>query len=157
MEDCFEFLENWPASEKQEARAGVRGEKESGKASKEKQREKPKASPEEQREKKRKHKKKAVKAVPCSGSTQLQGSVRHGNEKVGEKRRFREACDAGGEGAGQGLRGEGGGSGGEKLENKAKKEARHKQSNFEGNGKDKAVEKKKRPLSELDRCPRAAT
>jgi hypothetical protein len=40
------------------------------------------------------------------------------NEKVGEKRRFRDACEAGGEGTGQRLRGEGGGEGGEKLENK---------------------------------------
>ena len=59
---------------------------------------------------------KAVQAGPCS--TQLEDSIRHGDEKVGEKRRCREACDAGGEGAGQGLRGEGGGAGGEKLENK---------------------------------------
>ncbi len=31
---------------------------------------------------------------------------------MGEKRRFRDACDAGGEGTGQGLRGEGGEWGG---------------------------------------------
>jgi hypothetical protein len=37
---------------------------------------------------------------------------------VGEKRRFCDACDAGREGTLQGLRGEGGGAGGEKLENK---------------------------------------
>jgi hypothetical protein len=48
----------------------------------------------------------AVKAGP--GSTQLAGRVGHGDEKVSEKRRFRDACDAGGEAAGQGLRGEGG-------------------------------------------------
>ena len=35
----------------------------------------------------------AVKAGPCF--TQLEGRVGHGNEKVGEKRRFRDACDAG--------------------------------------------------------------
>ncbi len=51
-------------------------------------------------------KEKAVKAGPCF--TQPEGRVEHGNEKVGEKRRFREACDAvAGEAAGQGLRGEG--------------------------------------------------
>jgi hypothetical protein len=70
---------------------------------------------------------------------------------VGEKRRFREACDAvAGEAAGQGLRGEGGGAGGEKLENKRKKEAKHKQGSFEGKGKEEAVEKKKRPSSKED-------
>ncbi len=42
------------------------------------------------------HKEKAGKAGPCS--TQLEGSVGHGNEKVVEKRRTRDACDAGGEG-----------------------------------------------------------
>jgi hypothetical protein len=89
-----------------------------------------------------------VKAAPFA--TRLEGSVRRGHEKVGEKRRCREACDAGGEGAGQGLRGEGGGAGGEKLENKTKKEARHKQSSFEGKGKEEAVETRKRPLSEED-------
>ena len=57
-------------------------------------------------------KEKAVKAGPCF--TQLEGRVGQGNEKVGEKRRFRDACDVGGEGAGQGLRGEGGGAAGEK-------------------------------------------
>jgi len=67
---------------------------------------------------------------------------------VGEKRRFRDACDAGGEGTRQGLRGEGGGAGGEKLEIKRKEEAKHKQGSFEGTGKEEAVEKRKRPLSE---------
>ena len=65
---------------------------------------------------------KAVKAGPCS--TQLEGSVGNVNEKVGEKRRFREACDAvAGEAAGLVLlRGEGGdGAGGEKLDSKRKK------------------------------------
>jgi hypothetical protein len=66
---------------------------------------------------------------------------------LGQKRRFRDACDAGGEGTGQGLRG--GGAGGEKLENKRKKEAKHKQGSSEGKGKDsEAVEKRTRPLSE---------
>jgi hypothetical protein len=37
------------------------------------------------------HKEKAAKADPLS--TQLEGRVVHGNEKVGEKRRFREAFD----------------------------------------------------------------
>ena len=41
-----------------------------------------------------------------------------------------------------------GGSGGEKLENKRKKEVRHEQSRFEDKGKEEAVEKRKRPLSE---------
>ena len=91
-------------------------------------------------------KEKAVQAGPCS--TQLEGSVGRGNEKVGEKRRFRDACDAGGEGTGQGLRGEGGGAGGEKLENKRKNEAKHKQGSFEGKGKEEAVDKRKRPSSE---------
>jgi hypothetical protein len=89
---------------------------------------------------------KAVKAGPCS--TQLEGSVGNVNEKVGEKRLFREACDAvAGEAAGQGLRGEGGGAGGE---NKRKKEAKHKQGSFEGKGKEEAVEKRKRPSSTED-------
>ena len=68
---------------------------------------------------------------------------------MGEKRRFRNACDAGGsEEAGQGLRGEGGGAGGEKLEKKRKKEAKHKLGSFEGNGKEEAVKTRKRCLSE---------
>jgi hypothetical protein len=62
---------------------------------------------------------KAVKAGP--GSTQFEG--RHENEKVGEKRWFRDACDAGGEAAGHGLRGEAGLAGDEKLEKKRKKAA----------------------------------
>ena len=92
-------------------------------------------------------KEKAVKAGPCS--TQLEGRVGHGNEKVGEKRRFRNACDAGGsEEAGQGLRGEGGGAGGEKLEKKRKKDTKHKQGGLEGKGKEEAVAIRKRPSSE---------
>jgi hypothetical protein len=91
-------------------------------------------------------KEKAVKAGPCS--TQLEGSVGNVNEKVGEKRRFREACDAvAGEAAGQGLRGERDGARGEKLENKRKKEAKHKQSSLKGKGKEEAVQKRKRPSS----------
>ena len=64
---------------------------------------------------------KAVKAGP--GSTQLEGRVGYENEKVGEKRRVRDACDAGGEAAGHGLRGERGWAGDEKLEKKRKKQA----------------------------------
>ena len=93
---------------------------------------------------------KVVKASPCF--TQFEGKVGCGNEKVGEKRRFRDACDAGGEGTGQGLRAEGflppGWAGGEKLENKRKKEAKHKQGSFKGKGKEEAEEKRKRPSSE---------
>jgi hypothetical protein len=59
----------------------------------------------------------AVQAGPCF--TQLEGRVGHANEKVGEKRRFRDACDAGGEGTAQGLRGEGGGAGGRELRGQA--------------------------------------
>ena len=55
-------------------------------------------------------------------------------------------------------RAEGGGAGGEKLENKRKKEAKHKQGSFEGKGKEEAVEKRKRPLSAggRQRGPKAA-
>ncbi len=75
---------------------------------------------------------------------------------MGEKRRVRDECDAGGEGTGQGLREEGGGAGGEKLENKRKKEAKHKQGSFEGKGKEEAVEKRKRPLSEKETRPKSS-
>ena len=91
-------------------------------------------------------KEKAIKAGPCF--IQLEGG--HGNEKVGEKRRFRDACDAGGEGIGQRLRGEGGVAGGEKLQNKSNKEAKRKQGSFQRKIKEKAVEKRKRHLSEED-------
>jgi hypothetical protein len=65
---------------------------------------------------------------------------------VGEKRRFRDACDTGwGEAAEEGPRG---GAGGEKLKDKRQKETKHKQEEFQGNGKEEAVEKRKRPLSE---------
>ena len=42
------------------------------------------------------HKEKAVKAVSEAAAwpPQLEGRVGHGNEKVGEKRRYRDACDA---------------------------------------------------------------
>jgi hypothetical protein len=93
-------------------------------------------------------KQEAVKAGPCL--TQLEGRVGRGNEKVCEKRRFRDACDAGGEETGQGLRGEGGGAGGEELENKRKEEARQKLGSFEGKGKEEGVEKRRRPSSEED-------
>ncbi len=95
-------------------------------------------------------KEKAVKAAPWS--TQLEGRVGHGNEKVGEKRRFREACDTGAceTVSAQGPRGGGGGAGGEKLSNKAKKEAKHNRGGLEGKGKEKAVEKRKCPVSEAD-------
>jgi hypothetical protein len=71
-------------------------------------------------------KEKDVKTGPWL--TQFEGRVGHGNEKVGEKRRFRDACDAGGEGIGQ--------------------EDKHKQSSFEGKDKEESVEKRKSPLSE---------
>ena len=51
------------------------------------------------------HKEKAVEAGPCS--SHLEGRVGHENEKVGEKHRFRDACDTGGgEAAAQGPCGE---------------------------------------------------
>jgi hypothetical protein len=65
-----------------------------------------------------------------------------------EKRRIHEACDAGAEGTGQRMYGEGGGAGGEKLENKTKKETRHKQGSIGGKDKEETVETRKRPLSE---------
>jgi hypothetical protein len=89
-----------------------------------------------------------VKAGSCL--TQLEGRVGRGNEKVCENRRFRDACDAGGKETGQGLRGEGGGAGGEELENKRKKEARHKLGTFEGKGNEEDVEKRRRLSSEVD-------
>ena len=94
---------------------------------------------------------KAVKAGPCF--TQLEGRVGHGNEKVGEKRRFRDACDAqggGGKRTAQGLRGEGGGAGGDNLDNKRKKEAMNDQGGLKGKGKEKPLEKRKCPVSEAD-------
>jgi hypothetical protein len=92
----------------------------------------------------------ALKAAPRS--TQLEGRVGHGNEKVGEKRRFLDACGTGGCEAvsAQGPRGEGGGAGGEKLWNKRKKETMHNLGGLEGKGKGKAVEKRKCPVSETD-------
>jgi hypothetical protein len=78
-------------------------------------------------------------------STGLEGRVGHGSGKVGEKRRFRDACDTGwGEAAEEGPRGEGG----EKLKDKRQKETKRKQEGFQGKGKGEAAEKRKRPLSE---------
>jgi hypothetical protein len=89
---------------------------------------------------------KAVKAGPCF--TQHEGKVGHVNKKVGKKRRFRDACDAGSKGTVLGLRGAGGGEDGEELETQRNKEAKHKQGSFQGKGEVEAVEKRKRPLSE---------
>ena len=67
------------------------------------------------------HKEKTVKAVSEAGAwpPQLEGRGGHGNQKVGEKRRVREACDTGGgEAARQQQQGKGGGgawAGGEAL------------------------------------------
>ena len=67
-------------------------------------------------------------------SNQLERRVGHGNEKVGEKRRFHEACNTGGgEAAAQEPRGEGGGTWAEKLEKKRRTKTKHKQGGFEGN------------------------
>ena len=58
------------------------------------------------------HKEKAVKAVSEAAAwpPQLEGRGGHGNQKVGEKRRVREACDTGGgEAARQQQQGKGGG------------------------------------------------
>ena len=41
-------------------------------------------------------------------------------------------------------------AGGEKLENKRKKEVQHKQGSFQGKGKEEVAEKRKRPSSEED-------
>jgi hypothetical protein len=92
------------------------------------------------------HKEKAVKAAPRI--TQLEGRVGRGNENVGEKRRFRDACDTG---VGGGV---GGGAGGKKLSNKRKK------GGLEGKGKEKAVGKRNFrfardfPVSEADSTAR---
>jgi hypothetical protein len=79
-------------------------------------------------------------------STGLEGRVvGHGSEKVGEKRLFRDACDTGrGEAAQAGPHGEGG----KTLKDKRQKETKHKQEGVQGKGKEEAVEKGKRPLSE---------
>ena len=86
-------------------------------------------------------------------STQLEGWVGCGNEKVGEKRRFHEAGDAvTDESTGLWVFREGGGSGDEKLvttaENKRKKEVNYNQGSFEGKEKEEAVEKRNRSISE---------
>jgi hypothetical protein len=98
---------------------------------------------------------KAVQADPCL--TQIDGRVGSGNEKVGEKRRFRDECGAGGEGTGQGLRGEGGGAGGEKLQNKRKKEAKHEHGRFQGKGKEEAVEKRSVPHPRKTTRPKSSS
>jgi hypothetical protein len=94
----------------------------------------------------------ALKAAPRS--TQLEGRSRvgHGNEKVGEKRRFRDACGNGGCEAvsAQGPRGEGAGAGGEKLWNKRKKGTMHNLGGLECKGRGNSVEKRKCPVSEAD-------
>jgi hypothetical protein len=65
---------------------------------------------------------KTIKAGPWS--TELEGRVGQGNEKVGEKRRFREARESGGcETVADGPRGEGGARG-KKLENKRQEKAK---------------------------------
>ena len=61
-------------------------------------------------------KEKAVKG-PCSA--QLEGIDGCGNEKVGEKPRFCDACDDGGEGARQGR--EGGGRGARRMKTRERK------------------------------------
>ena len=98
------------------------------------------------------YKEQAVKAG--AWSTGLEGRFGHGSgmQKVGEKRRFRDACDTvWGAAAEEGPRGEGGGSGGEKLKDKRQKETKRKEEGFQGKpprGKGDAVEKRTRPLSE---------
>jgi hypothetical protein len=47
-----------------------------------------------------------------------------------------------------GMRGEGRGAAGERVEKRRKKEASHKQDSFKGNGKEQAVESRKRQCSE---------
>jgi hypothetical protein len=82
----------------------------------------------------------AAKAGPWSSG--LKGRVGHGSEKVGGKRRFRDACDTGwGE---EGPRGEGV----EKLKDKKRKVTKHKQEGERGKGKEEAVEKRKRLVSD---------
>jgi hypothetical protein len=77
-------------------------------------------------------------------STRLEDRVGHGSGKVGEKRRFRDACDTGwGEEAEEGPRGEGG----EKLKDKRQKETKHKQEGLQDKGKGEALEKRKSLLS----------
>ncbi len=96
------------------------------------------------------HKEKAVKAG--AWSAELECRVGHGDEKVGEKHRFHDAHDTsvtvGGVVSAQEARGEGGGPGGEKLENKRKKEDKYKQSGSKGKEKEEALGNRKRPMSE---------
>jgi hypothetical protein len=83
------------------------------------------------------------------GRVGLEGMVGHASGKVGDKRRFGDACDTGwGEAAEEGPHGEGGGEGGEKLKDERQKETKHKREEFQDKGKGEAVEKRKRPLSE---------
>jgi hypothetical protein len=60
---------------------------------------------------------------------------------VGEKRRFRDACDTGWGEAAEG------GAGGEKLKVKRPKETKYQQEGLQGKGKGEAVEERKRPVS----------
>ena len=97
-----------------------------------------------------------VKKEPLAGVMRVDDPVasldledEDGGVGVGEKRRFPDTCDVeGGEAAGQGLRGQGGCAGDEKLEKKSRNDAKNKQGGFEGKRKE-AVEKiQKRPSSE---------
>ncbi len=88
------------------------------------------------------HKEQTVKTG--ASSSKLESSGGYGNEKVGAKRCFRNAFDTGVgmKVATKGLRGEGGGAGGEKLENKRTKEDKHKQGGLHGKGgKEDSVKK----------------
>jgi hypothetical protein len=89
------------------------------------------------------YKEQAAKAGAWSSG--LEGRVGHGSREVGEKRRFRDACETGwGEAAEEGPRGEGG----KKLKEKRQKETKHKQQGCQGKGKGQAVEKRRHPLPE---------
>ena len=88
---------------------------------------------------------KAVKAGPCS--TQLQGSVGKVNEEVDEKRRFARLWRARKQDRGCAVREESWETKSLKTSER-KKVAKHNQGNFEGKGKEEAVEKRKRPSSE---------
>ncbi len=96
------------------------------------------------------HQEKAIKAG--AWSTDLEDRVGNDDEKVGEKRGFSDACDTGGGGTvsgAQGPYGEGGGTEDERLENKRRKDDKHKQGGLEGQGKEEVVEKRKSPVSEV--------
>ena len=96
---------------------------------------------------------KAFQPVPCL--TQLEGRVGRGRNWV--RNVGFTTCDAGGEGTGQGLRGEGGGAGGEKLENKRQEEVKHKQGSFTGKGKEEDVEKRNRPYPSKATRPKSSS